>query len=191
MAEQDTLDVDPVKPKSSKLKWVLMILLITLLSSGIVLGVTYFFLWDQLTGDRPEAPLPPLIYVPLGPALVSNIEGPGRIRYVQVGVTVGTRHPQVPGLIEEHLPVIRNSIIMLLSGKHYDDLITAEGKDAVRRQMLHALRELVHEHIELDDFAPLASTALPENGDENKQEAPDFEDQRLIHSLYFTTFVMQ
>jgi flagellar FliL protein len=198
MAEQDALDADPVKPKRSKLKWALIILLITLLSSVLALAVTYFFLWDRLMADPQDEPLPPLIYVPLGSAMVSNIEGPGRIRYVQLGVTVATRHPQVPTLVEEHLPVIRNSIIMLLSGKHYDDLITAEGKETVRVQILQTVRELLHERIELEaldeidnleDAAMSEDTAMSEDADE--QDTLDVEDQRVIHSLYFTTFVMQ
>ncbi len=197
MAEKDELENEAPQPKRSKLKWALMITGIIVLSSGIALAGTYFFLWDRLTSDRRVIPLDPLVYVPLGSAMVSNIEGPGRIRYVQVGVTVGTRHPQVPELIEEHLPVIRNSIIMLLSGKHYDDLITAQGKEAVRVQMLHTVREILHERVDLEKLLPIDNALASENGDgdgdsdENEQDAVDVDDQRIIHSLYFTTFVMQ
>jgi flagellar FliL protein len=65
--------------------------------------------------------------------------------------------------VDEHTPVIRNDLIMLLSGKTYEQLNTAEGKETTRQEMLDAIQSVLEDR----------------TGDPG------------IESIYFTSFVMQ
>lgn len=167
MAENDDLNLaaEAAKPKGSALKRVILILVSVLVLMGAV-GATLYFL---LAGGTPaatearEAPLPPLIYKPLEPELVGNIDGPGRVRFVQVGLVMAVRDPKVIEAVDRHIPVIRNDLLMLLSGKTYEQLNSAEGKEATRQEMLETIRNVLEER---------AGNAG-------------------IESIYFTSFVMQ
>ena len=195
MAEKDKLDIDSEQqqPKRSKLKLILLIMLVIFVSAGVALGVSYMLVFGKWNQPDPNAPPPPLIYVPLGPAMVGNITGPGRIRYVQVGVTVATRDPQIPELLERHMPVIRNNIIMLLSGKTYDDLITVEGKELARQEILRSIRATLQEREPLEPLEVTEGEVLEVTEGEVNNEDDDgyVEDTRMVESVYFTTFVMQ
>lgn len=167
MAENEDLNLAAAaaKPKGGALKLVIIILVSALVLSGAVGGTLYFL----LAGGAPagsearEAPLPPLIYKPLEPELVGNIEGPGRVRFVQVGLVMAARDPTVMQAVDRHIPVIRNDLLMLLSGKTYEQLNSPEGKEKTRQEMLETIRNV------LEARAGNAG----------------------IESIYFTSFVMQ
>mgnify|MGYP001077033767 CR=1 FL=1 len=169
MAEKDDLNLaegaEAAKPKGGLLKRVLMILVPLLLVGGAIGGGLYFFLGGE---DAPVDPAAadakrPLVYKALEPELLGNIEGPGRIRFVQVGVVMAMRDPEAIEAVDRHTPVIRNDLIMLLSGKTYEQLNSAEGKETTRQEMLTTIRDVLER-----------STGDPG-----------------VESIYFTSFVMQ
>jgi len=167
MIEEEELDLesDEAKPKAKGGlgKWLLVLLVLLLAGGGAVGGAFYFLLdGDSSEGGQAAKP-PPLIYHELQPELLGNIEGAGRVRFVQVGVVLATRDRAVLEVVNQHMPVIRNDLLMLLSSKTYDVLITTEGKEATRQEMLEAIRTVVQAH-----------TGEPG-----------------IESIYFTAFVMQ
>jgi len=167
MIEEEELDLDSDKAKPKAKgglgKWLLVLLVLLLAGGGAVGGAFYFLLdGDSSEGGQAAKP-PPLIYHELQPELLGNIEGAGRVRFVQVGVVLATRDRAVLDVVNQHMPVIRNDLLMLLSSKTYDVLITTEGKEATRQEMLEAIRTVVQAH-----------TGEPG-----------------IESIYFTAFVMQ
>ncbi|MFO8004801.1 flagellar basal body-associated protein FliL [Thioalkalivibrio sp.] len=165
MIEEEELDLEtePAKPKGGMRKKLLVVLALLLVLAGAG-GAAFYLLLDTDEAANPEAAeAPALIYQELEPELLGNIEGAGRVRFVQVGLVLATRDPGVIEVVNEHMPVIRNDLLMLLSSKTYDVLITAEGKEETRGEMLEAIRAVVREH-----------TGEPG-----------------IESIYFTAFVMQ
>lgn len=169
MAEKDDLNLaegtDAAQPKGGALKRVLMILVAVLLVAGAVGGALYFVLGgDGEVADPAAAETKrPLVYKALEPELLGNIEGPGRIRFVQVGVVMAMRDPKAMEAVDQHGPMIRNDLIMLLSGKDYEQLNSAEGKEQTRQEMLETIRAVLER-----------STGDPG-----------------VESIYFTSFVMQ
>jgi len=169
MAENDDLNLAAAaaaeKPKGGALKLVTIIAVAVLVMGGIGAGVLYFVMGsdtpvsDQAAGE----PKRPLIYRALEPELLGNIDGPGRIRFVQVGVVMALRDPKVIESVDRHSPVIRNDLIMLLSDKTFEQLNTAEGKEATRLEMLETIRNVLERN----------------TGDPG------------VESIYFTSFVMQ
>ena len=169
MAENDDLNLaaaaETEKPKGGALKLVIIIVVAVLVMGGAGAGVLYFVMdngtpvSDQAAGE----PKRPLIYRALEPELLGNIDGPGRIRFVQVGVVMSLRDPKVIEAVDRHSPVIRNDLIMLLSDKSYEQLNTAEGKETTRLEMLQTIRNVLERN----------------TGDPG------------VESIYFTSFVMQ
>jgi flagellar protein FliL len=169
MAQNDDLNLaaaaDAEKPKGGGLKRIIIIALAVLVAGAAGAGALVFMMdGDAPVSDQAAGELTtPLIYRPLEPALLGNIEGPGRIRFVQVGVVLAIRDPKVVEAVDRHGPVIRNDLIMLLSDKTYEQLNTAEGKETTRLEMLETIRNVLERN----------------TGDPG------------IESIYFTSFVMQ
>ncbi len=172
MAEIEELDLDlDLEPEGGKakgggwLKITMIALIAVLVLGGGGAALWYFVLAEGGDADAEGAfvaPDPPT-YLTLEPALIGNIEGPDRIRYVQVGLDMAFRDEKMLQAARTHMPVIRNNLIMLLSGKTHADLKTPEGKEATRQEMLESIREVL----------------------QTRAGAPG------VESIYFTSFVMQ
>ncbi len=105
----------------------------------------------------------PAIYHALDPAFVVNFKERGRTRYVQIAVQVMTRDPEVIDTLDQHMPLIRNNLLLLFSGQTSETLHSAEGKEQLR----------------------LAARAEIQRILEEKMGDPGIEE------LYFTSFVTQ
>jgi flagellar protein FliL len=166
MAEaKEDLDLSPQGASGGTLKLVIITVVTVLVTMGAAGGAWYLLAGGERVAEaKPGAVAKlPHVYRALEPALIGNIDGPGRVRYVQVEVVMATRDPKVLAAVGEHTPVIRNDLIMLLSGKTYEQLNTAEGKETTRQEMLDAIRSVL----------------------EDRTGNPG------IESIYFTSFVMQ
>jgi flagellar protein FliL len=119
---------------------------------------------DASEGEKKAEVLAEPIYVALDPAFVVNFESNDLVRFLQVSVQVMTRDPAVVELVTRHDPVIRNGLLLLLSGQNYQTLSSTEGKERLRQSALEAVRKVV--------------AAQGGKSDD-------------IQDLYFTTFVMQ
>ncbi|MGB5623893.1 MAG: flagellar basal body-associated FliL family protein [Gammaproteobacteria bacterium] len=118
---------------------------------------------DAGTGKDSKKALPPPIYVALEPPLVVSFEGPGAMRFLQLTVEVMARDAKVIEAVEQHNPVIRNNLLMLVGGTDLKMLSNREGKEELRAAALAEVQAVV----------------------ENQTGEPGVED------LYFTSFVVQ
>ncbi len=87
----------------------------------------------------------PAIYYPLKPPLIVNFQARGRQRFLQAELTLLVRDEAVVQAIETHMPMIRNSMVMLFSGQTYEDLQTPDGKDILRQQALDEVQRVLEE----------------------------------------------
>lgn len=172
-----------------KMKWIIIIVVVVMLLAGVVAG-TLLFMQDNGDGteetareDKTEqtaAESRPAIYKEIEPAILVNFSGENqtRYRYLQVGIKVMGRDQNVMQVIDEHMPAIRNNLILLFSDQEPDKLTTREGKVALSHEVKKTLQELVDK--ELGQAA---------TGDGNAAELP--KDRPQIEAVYFTNFVMQ
>ena len=110
-------------------------------------------------------PLDPPIYHALEPAFVVNFKERGRTRYLQIEIQVMTRDPEVIPLLDQHMPLIRNNLLLLFSGQDAEKLHSAEGKEALRTTALEEVQKVLMEQMGTEEPA--------------------------IEALYFTSFVTQ
>jgi flagellar protein FliL len=113
---------------------------------------------------KDEGPKLPPRYINLDPPFVVNFEAESMVRFLQVTVGVMTRDEEVEKLIKDNDPRVRNDMLLILSNQTYTSVSTLEGKEALRKRCLDAIRVIVKEM----------------GGKPEKVEA-----------LYFTAFVMQ
>lgn len=134
-----------------------------LLVAGLAAGAAFQLGWiGPRIASGEEKPRQPL-YFTLGPELIVNFEGGGRARYLQLGIELMTYDEKALPALELHAPVLRNNLILLLSDKTYEELITREGKEKLAAAALEEVRDAMTE----------------------RYGSP------AVETLYFTNFVMQ
>lgn len=153
--------------KPGRKKLILIVAIAAVLLAGGGIGA-YFMMQPSdkeaaETAGKAEVQADP-IYVALDPPFVVNFESNELVRFLQVSVQVMTRDPAVVELVKRHDPVIRNGLLLLLSGQSYQTLSSTEGKEKLRQSALEAVRKVV------------------------AAQGGKSED---INDLYFTSFVMQ
>ena len=129
---------DPlVKPKGKKKLMVLIALL--LLSAG---GGGAWFYFDRLKGEVKEVESEesklrktPKVYFPLDP-MVINLADLGGDRFAQVGITFQIRDEKSSEVIKKMLPTVRSSILITLSQKTSDELLSKPGKEKLALDIL-------------------------------------------------------
>ena len=114
--------------------------------------------------DKKEGPKSPAIYVGLEPPFVVNFDATQASRFLQVTVEIMTRDSGMATMIKENDPAVRNDLLLLFGAQDATAIGTREGKEALRKETLEAVRTLIK----------------AEGGN------PD-----LVEAVYFTTFVMQ
>jgi flagellar FliL protein len=108
--------------------------------------------------------LDPALYVPLDPALVVSLSSvSGQSHFLQINVQAMTRDQDHATAIRDHAPALRNSFLFVISKQTYEDILTSEGKENLRRAMLAEAQEVMRRNV-------------GEPG---------------IEELYFTSFVVQ
>jgi len=75
------------------------------------------------------------LYFPLDP-IVINLADKGADRTAQVGITFQIREPKSADAVEKILPTLRNAILMTLSEKKSEDLLSRQGKEKLVTDIL-------------------------------------------------------
>lgn len=142
----------------SKLKMIIIIVLALLLVAGASVGVTWFLLMKngsigtgKAEAEHAAAPQAPVkqeaIYEPLTPAFVVNFKYEGKPRYMQVSLALMARDPVAMAALKEHMPLLRNRLVMLFSSQDFAALITPAGKEMLRQQATATVQELAQKEI--------------------------------------------
>ena len=94
-----------------------------------------------------EVPRKPAIYFAMKPAIIVSFNVRGRQRLLQAELTLMTREDDVVPAIELHMPMIRNSLVLLIGGQLYEELQTVEGKELLRQQSLAEVQRLLEQEL--------------------------------------------
>jgi flagellar FliL protein len=148
MAEEDGLDIVTEDGKFGSKKKLIIIgaLLLVLLGGGG--AAAYFFLFSGGSdSDSAEAALAkePSVYLALDPAFTIDLMVGGKQRYVQLNMSVKSRNVDKINAVTLHMPLIRNSLVLLFSSQSFDELQTAEGKVALKKAALGAINGILEQ----------------------------------------------
>ena len=92
------------------------------------------------------------IFVNLEPFTV-NLADEGGERLAQIAVVLELANATGQGTLSKNLPIVRNSILLLLSSQHTRTLLTLEGKLALAAEIATRTRAALGWHPEDDDEA--------------------------------------
>ena len=98
----------------------------------------------EIPTETPPEELPPAMYYNL-PSLVVSADYQGRLRHLQVKLSVMTRNEDTLELLQDNTPLLQDSLIMLLGSYEFTELETGEGKEALRQQAQAKIGELIQD----------------------------------------------
>lgn len=186
----------PAKKGSKKM---LIIIVAAVLLLVLVGGGAAFFLMKKKAADEEgvdgeEAAAPkahaverkkdahktPPTFVPLDPFVV-NLADRDRERYAQIGITLEIDDPHFGDELKAYMPAVRNAILLILSRKTAEELLTHEGKEQLAAEVM---RESVRPMgIEVED-----EPAHPPPGAKNKKKAAA---HNPVVGVNFSNFIVQ
>lgn len=153
MAKADQDDKSEAGGKSSSKKWILIgvggAVLIAIVV-GATLYMTGFFDGDapaeEAAAQEKDVPPAPAIYQALEPRFLVNYQNSsGGVRVMQVEMSLMARDQAVIDAVNQHAPVIRNNLLLLLSGQDPEVLKTTEGKTALQQLVLDEVNKILAE----------------------------------------------
>lgn len=135
-AKTDPAPAAPAPAKSGN-KLILMVGLGLLLAAGGAGGA-----WLALGGKdkgheakvEEKKPAKKPLFTTLEPFTV-NLQDPRGERFAQIGVTLQFEDPEVEVTLKDRLPAVRNAILLLISSKQIDDLLSTQGKQHLAQQI--------------------------------------------------------
>jgi flagellar protein FliL len=102
------------------------------------------------------------LFYPIDPPLVVNFEDGSAVRFLQISMEVMGKDQKGIDSVQRNMPLIRNNLLLLMSNRDYQSLMSREGKEKLRQEALTEIRAV-----------------------QKKQGGADVED------LLFTSFVVQ
>jgi flagellar FliL protein len=170
MATDEQMDLDSQQKaptKSANRRFFVFLTIIIVSVVALAGGVMFYLNGSSSNHQNPqgahEVSLAAPIYVDLAPPFTVNFRGTRGPRFLQISVEAMTREPEVEDLLKQHMPVIRNQLVLLFSSQSYENLDKREGKEKLIQETLETIQGVLRK-------------ASGRQG---------------IEAVYFTSFVMQ
>ena len=134
---------------SNKIVFLLIGVLMLLM---VGLGGGLYMMWNKLSvlnaqtmanaGNNPD--MEENIEHPLGPifsldTFIVNLADKGGNRYLRVTMDLELGNPELEAEITKRLPQVRDSILMILPTKRFEDISTVQGKTTLRDQIMETI----------------------------------------------------
>jgi flagellar FliL protein len=104
----------------------------------------------------------PSVYYAIDPPLVVNFEDGSAVRFLQITMEVMAHDEKAIESVQRNIPLIRNNLLLLMSNRNYQSMMSREGKEKLRQEALAEVRAV-----------------------QKKEGSPDVDD------VLFTSFVVQ
>ncbi|KJH80987.1 flagellar basal body-associated protein FliL [Stutzerimonas stutzeri] len=140
-----------------KLKLIILIVLGVLLAVGLSIGGTIYFMsrgasepahTDEAKHSQAAPQRQAATYEVLAPAFIVNFANVGgRQHYMQVSVALMSRDQAALDALKEHMPLLRNQLVMLFSSQEFATLATPVGQEMLRQQATASVQELAQKEI--------------------------------------------
>ncbi len=154
MAAEDGLDVGAEEGgKKGGKKKLIIIILAALLVLGGGGAAAYFFLFSgddtEEVAEGEAAPEEmvqtsgPAIYLEFDQPFVVDFMVSGRQRYLQLNMTLKSRDQAQIDAVKIHMPLIRNSLVLLFSSQSFDELQSIDGKMALKAASVETINNIL------------------------------------------------
>jgi flagellar protein FliL len=133
-------------PKKGKGKLLVIIIATVVLLAGGG-GAAWYFLHAKKTGEQEVAhesePAKAPVFVKLEPFTV-NLTSDGEDHYLQTDVELKVSDAKIVDKVKEHMPEIRNNLLLLLSSKTAGGLASVEGKQKLSGEIKEQVNKVLH-----------------------------------------------
>ncbi len=124
-------------PKSKKKLIVIIVAAVVILA--VAGGGAFMFLGKKKPSDKKEEhkeePAKAPVFMPLEPFVV-NLQSDDGDKYLQVQMTLQVADDAQVSLIKANAPQIRSRLLMLLSSKDANEVLTPEGKEKLMQEII-------------------------------------------------------
>jgi flagellar protein FliL len=80
------------------------------------------------------------LYYAIDPPLVVNFEDGSVVRFLQITMEIMAHDQKTLDSVQRNLPMIRNNLLLLMSNRNYQSLMSREGKEKLRGEALDEIR---------------------------------------------------
>jgi flagellar protein FliL len=80
------------------------------------------------------------VFYAIDPPLVVNFEDGSVVRFLQITMEVMAHDPKAIESVQKNMPLIRNNLLLLMSNRDYQSMMSREGKDKLRQEALTEIR---------------------------------------------------
>jgi flagellar FliL protein len=81
-----------------------------------------------------------VLYYAIDPPMVVNFEDGSVVRFLQITMEVMAHDQKAIDSVQKNMPLIRNNLLLLMSNRNYQSLMSREGKDKLREEALAEIR---------------------------------------------------
>ncbi len=180
----------PPKAKGKKMLVIIVAVVLLLVLGG---GGWFFFLRHPPAEDGEEAapaahaaaaahPSTPPVFLPMD-NMVVNLADPGGEKFAQVGVTIAVTDQHVSDAVKAYLPTIRSAVLLLISQRTSEELLTKDGKEKLAHEILREVSTPLGYEVEDEE----AEDPVPKKKGKKKHvPAPN-----PILNVLFSSFIIQ
>jgi flagellar protein FliL len=131
---------------------ILVLLIGVLMVLMLGLGGGLFMMWNKLAdlnaqsmaNASEKAGAEGSVNVPVGPifsldTFIVNLADQGGNRYLRVTMDLELANPELEAEVSQRLPQVRDSILMILPTKRFEDISTMQGKISLRDEILEKI----------------------------------------------------
>jgi flagellar FliL protein len=91
-------------------------------------------------GGHAEEGVKASVFYPIDPPLVVNFEDGSAVRFLQISMDVMAKDQKAIDSVQKNIPLIRNNLLLLMSNRDYQSLMSREGKEKLRQEALTEVR---------------------------------------------------
>ncbi|TFZ33619.1 flagellar basal body-associated protein FliL, partial [Pseudomonas syringae] len=90
---------------------------------------------------------PGAVFEPMTPAFVVNFNAKGRPRDMQVSITLLGRNAADMEALKVHMPLIRNTLVMLFAAIPFESLASPIGQEMLRQKATASIQEVAQNEL--------------------------------------------
>jgi flagellar protein FliL len=188
------------KPKSKKMLIIIVAVVLVLVIAG---GGAAFFLMkkkpaegegaegEQAAAEKPKPavvakpkldPKAPPVYLPMD-NLVVNLADPGGGRFAQLGITLQLDEQKTADLVKQHMPSVRNAVLLAASKRTADEMLAPAGKEKLARSITNLVSATLGYDVDDEEEEEEPPTA--------KKKKKKVQIALPVVAVLFTSFIVQ
>ena len=188
----------PTPPKGKK-KLIIIILALVVVLAIAAAGVLWYLAkqrsahldedGDEAVAQVAESKTPPA-FLPMD-NMVVNLADPGGDRFAQVGITLELADAKTGELVKSFMPSIRSNVLLLVSQRSTEELLTREGKEKLAVDIRREVSRPLGFTVPKPRKRPVQRD--PEDEEEDDEVAPRRAkaDNNPVRQVLFSSFIIQ